>query len=64
MKLAWLSLTLVAFPAASSTDTSVVDDVERRVDELLSQMTLEEKVAQMAGDTPLSVAAERPVSVY
>ena len=53
MKLAWLSLILVAFLAACSNSTSVVVDVEPRVDELLSQMTLEEKVAQMAGDTPL-----------
>jgi len=29
------------------------DDLETRVDELLSQMTLEEKVAQMSGNTPL-----------
>ena len=50
MKLAWLSLILAAVVAACSTSSSVVDDVEARVDELLSQMTLEEKVAQMAGN--------------
>ena len=54
MKLAWLSLILVAFLAACSTSTSTsVVDVERRVDELLSQMTLEEKVAQMAGSSAI-----------
>jgi len=50
MKLARLSLILAAVVAACSTSSSVVDDVEARVDELLSQMTLEEKVAQMAGN--------------
>jgi len=50
VKLAWLSLILAAVVAACSTSSSVVDDVEARVDELLSQMTLEEKVAQMAGN--------------
>ena len=57
MKLAWLSLILVAFLAACSTSTSSsVVDVERRVDELLSQMTLEEKVAQMAGSGAIALA--------
>ena len=56
MKLAWLSLILVAFLAACSTSTSTsVVDVERRVDELLSQMTLEEKVAQMAGNGSIAL---------
>jgi len=52
VRLTWLSLFLVAVVAACNTSstTSVVDDVEERVDELLSQMTLEEKVAQMAGN--------------
>ena len=50
MKLPWLSLILAAVVAACSASSSVVDDVEARVDELLSQMTLEEKIAQMAGN--------------
>ena len=56
MKLRCLSLILAVLAAACSTNTSVVDDVEERVDALLSQMTVEEKVAQMAGEslTPVS----------
>jgi beta-glucosidase len=50
-------LFLVAVVAACNTSstTSVVDDVEERVDELLSQMTLEEKVAQMAGNGSIAL---------
>ncbi|UCH29615.1 MAG: hypothetical protein JSV06_00925, partial [Myxococcales bacterium] len=50
MRLAfWIASTLLV-AACSSTGGS---DLEARVEELLSQMTLEEKVAQMAGDTGL-----------
>ena len=56
MKLAWLSLILAVLAAACSTNTSVVDDVEERVDALLSQMTVEEKVAQMAGESLIPVS--------
>lgn len=45
----WIALTLLV-AACSSTGGS---NLEARVEELLSQMTLEEKVAQMAGDTGL-----------
>jgi beta-glucosidase len=45
-------LILAAVVAACSTS---VDDLEERVDELLSQMTLEEKVAQMAGSSPITL---------
>jgi beta-glucosidase len=56
VKLAWLSLVLAVLAAACSTNTSVVDDVEERVDALLSQMTVEEKVAQMAGESLIPVS--------
>jgi beta-glucosidase len=50
MKLTWLGLILVAALAACSSNATVGDDLEKRVDELISQMNLEEKVAQMAGN--------------
>ena len=52
MKLRQLSLAWLALLAACSTSSSG-SDLEARVDELVSQMTLEEKVAQMAGTTPI-----------
>ncbi len=56
MKLTRLSfvLTLLLFACSSSEG-----DLEARVDALLSQMTLEEKVTQMAGDTYLSASYGR-----
>jgi beta-glucosidase len=56
MKPVWLSLSLAVLAAACSANTSVVDDVEERVDALLSQMTVEEKVAQMAGESLIPVS--------
>jgi len=56
VKLVWLSLILAVPAAACSTNTSVVVDVEERVDALLSQMTVEEKVAQMAGESLIPVS--------
>jgi beta-glucosidase len=56
VKLVWLSLILAVPAAACSTNTSVVVDVEERVDALLSQMTVEEKVAQMAGENLIPVS--------
>lgn len=53
MKLTTLGLVLAVLAAAcsnSSSSSGVDDDLENRVDELLSQMTLEEKVSLMAGD--------------
>jgi len=56
VKLRWLSLILAAVAAACSTSTSSTGvDVEERVNELVSQMTLDEKVAQMAGEGPISL---------
>ena len=54
MKLGLLILLVVGVAAACSRSESTVTDVETRVNELLSQMTLEEKVSQMAGDTRLT----------
>jgi beta-glucosidase len=45
---------LILAAVAAACSTSVVN-VEERVDELLSQMTLEEKVAQMAGDGAMAL---------
>ena len=54
MKLTYLSLFLAVLLAACSSNASVVNDIEERVDALLAEMTLEEKVAQMAGDTAIA----------
>jgi beta-glucosidase len=51
MKLAELGLVSIGLTVACS---GVGDDLEKRVDELVSQMTLEEKVAQMSGTTPIT----------
>ena len=53
MKLSKLGLLLVGLIAActGSSDSTASDALEARVEELVSQMTLEEKVAQMAGTT-------------
>lgn len=48
-----LGLVLVAFAAACSNSSSA-PSLETRVDELVEQMTLEEKVAQMSGTTVIS----------
>ena len=48
MKLRMLLVAWIAFAAGCSSNDD--PDLEARVDELVSQMTLEEKVAQMAGD--------------
>jgi beta-glucosidase len=61
MRLATLGVLAAAFMAACSNGGDAGggagggggDDLETRVDELLSQMTLDEKVAQMAGDSGL-----------
>jgi len=48
--------TLILIPVAiiiACSSTGDRSELERRVDELVSQMTLEEKVAQMSGTTPL-----------
>jgi beta-glucosidase len=50
-KLSWCAL---AFIAACNGSASTVTDIETRVDALVEQMTLEEKVAQMSGDTELT----------
>ena len=52
MRLRTLSLACVAVLSACSGSESG-SDLEARVDALLAQMTLEEKVAQMAGTTPI-----------
>ncbi|MGB5702427.1 MAG: hypothetical protein WBM48_06395, partial [Polyangiales bacterium] len=52
MRLRRLSLVAIALVAACSSNSDG-PDLEARVDELVSQMTLEEKVAQMAGDSGL-----------
>ena len=52
MRLRRLSLVAIALVAACSSNSDG-PDLEARVDELVSQMTLEEKVAQMAGTTPI-----------
>jgi beta-glucosidase len=51
MKLRIMTFVSVALIAACSSGGSSDGDLEARVDELVSQMTLEEKLAQMAGDT-------------
>ncbi|MGB8331111.1 MAG: glycoside hydrolase family 3 C-terminal domain-containing protein [Polyangiales bacterium] len=51
MKLTYFALISAVMVTACS---SSGEDLETRVDELVSQMTLEEKVAQMSGTTPLS----------
>ncbi|MGB5681024.1 MAG: glycoside hydrolase family 3 C-terminal domain-containing protein [Polyangiales bacterium] len=51
MTLRKLSLVWIVLAAACSSSDS--PDIESQVAELVSQMTLEEKVAQMAGNTPL-----------
>ena len=57
MALRTLTLVPVAIIiACSGSDSNVGSDLERRVDELVAQMTLEEKVAQMSGDTAISGA--------
>ena len=50
MKLGTLAWTCIGLAAACSTPTG--GDLEKRVDELVAQMTLEEKVSQMSGNTP------------
>jgi len=52
MKPLGLLLISAAFVAACSDSNG--DALETRIDELISQMTLEEKVAQMSGTTPLA----------
>jgi beta-glucosidase len=51
MKLRIMTFVSVALIAACSSGGSSDGDLEARVDELVSQMTLEEKLAQMSGDT-------------
>ena len=52
MRLRQLGLILVALAAGCSSNAA---DLETRVEELVSQMTLEEKVAQMSGNTPIAL---------
>ena len=54
MRAFFLALIVTTLSAACTTESG--PDVEARVDELLSEMTLEEKVAQMSGTTPISGA--------
>lgn len=54
MTLKRLGLVAVVLAAACSSSDSNVADLETRVTELLEQMTLEEKIAQMSGDTQLT----------
>jgi beta-glucosidase len=44
-------LGLLSFSMIAACSSGGGDDLEKRVDDLVSQMTLEEKVAQMAGDS-------------
>ena len=59
MKLIYLALILAGLMTACSSGDgedleSYTDDLETRTDALVAQMTLEEKVSQMSGNTPLS----------
>jgi len=55
MILRYVSLALVAvIIGCSSSDSSSGDNLESRVDALVAQMTLDEKIAQMSGDTVVS----------
>ena len=56
MILRYVSLALVAviIGCSSSDSSSSGDNLESRVDALVAQMTLDEKVAQMSGDTVIS----------
>ena len=56
-KLFWVPL--AAIIGCSSGSSDVGSDLERRVDELVAQMTLDEKVAQMSGNTAISGAYGR-----
>ncbi|MBT8470066.1 MAG: hypothetical protein KJN97_15075, partial [Deltaproteobacteria bacterium] len=47
----------IIIACSSGSDSSVSSDLERRVDELVAQMTLEEKVAQMSGDSGVFLPA-------
>ena len=58
MKLKIMTFVSVALIAACSSGGSSDGDLEARVDELVSQMTLEEKLAQMSGDTTAIVGRE------
>ena len=58
MKLRIMTFVSVALIAACSSGGSSDGDLEARVDELVSQMTLEEKLAQMSGDTTAIVGRE------
>ena len=54
MKLMRLALIAVSLMVACSSSNPTGSDLEDRVNELVSQMTLDEKVAQMSGEgTPL-----------
>jgi len=48
-----LALALVVCACTNSDTTTGPDPLEQRVEDLLSQMTLDEKIAQMAGDSGL-----------
>ncbi len=62
MKLLSLVFALSSFlVACSSSNSSVGEDLERRVDELVSQMSLSEKVAQMAGEGSIFLPASEPL---
>jgi beta-glucosidase len=50
MKLLTLALTLTSLLVGCSSNSTAGEDLEKRVDELIDQMTLEEKILQMAGD--------------
>jgi len=56
-RLFWVPVAVII--ACSSSDSSVGSDLERRVDELVAQMTLDEKIAQMSGNTAISGAYGR-----
>lgn len=54
MKITWLCLGCVAAIIACSSSSPPASELEAEVERLVSEMTLEEKIAQMSGATPIA----------